>query len=185
MWEVLERHDLLVSSMQRLNTFAISTNGADGIPSIMNNDHHGDDSTMTSFGEKSKAGTVSDDKKLQQLSQSIKDHGTKMVSVAKMKCDVAKMKCVQRDQDRTYAMQAEVCSSLCSLAAEKRQMIIQMQAEKAKNNAVMEKVYSDLIAEIECKEIEEATLLNQAAITTTKKKLFSSCLRIVIKIIFI
>jgi hypothetical protein len=163
LWEVLERHDLLVSSMQRLNTFAISTNGADGIPSIINNDqHHGDDSTMTSFGEKSKAGTVSDDKKLQQLSQSIKDHATNMVSVAKMKCD-------QRDQDRTYAMQAEVRGSLRSLASEKRQMIIQMQAEKAKNNAVMEKVYSDLIAEIECKEIEEATLLNQAAITTPQK----------------
>ena len=163
LWEVLERHDLLVLSMQRLNTFAISTNGADGIPSIINNDqHHGDDSTMTSFGEKSKAGTVSDDKKLQQLSQSIKDHATKMVSVAKMKCD-------QRDQDRTYAMQAEVRGSLRSLASEKRQMIIQMQAEKAKNNAVMEKVYSDLIAEIECKEIEEATLLNQAAITTPQK----------------
>ncbi len=156
--------------MKRLNTFTISTNGADGIPSIINNDqHHGDDSTMTSFGEKSKAGTVSDDKKLQQLSQSIKGHATKMVSVAKMKCNVAKMKCVQRDRDRTYAMQAEVRSSLHSLASEKCQMIIQMQAEKAKNNAVMEKVYSDLIAEIECKEIEEATLLNQAAITTPQK----------------
>ncbi len=100
----------------------------------------------------------SDDKKLQQLSQSIKGHATKMVSVAKMKCD-------QRDQDRTYAMQAEVRGSLCSLASEKRQMIIQMQAEKAKNNAVMEKVYSDLITEIEDKEIEEANLLN-LAITT-------------------
>ena len=40
-------------------------------------------------------------------------------------------------------------------------MIIQMQAE----NALMEKVYSDLIAEIEDKEIEEANLLN-LAITT-------------------
>jgi hypothetical protein len=60
-----------------------------------------------------------------------------------------------------HAMQAEIHSSLCSLAAEKRQMIIQMQAE----NAVMEKVYSDLIAEIEDKEIEEANLLN-LAITT-------------------
>ena len=154
-------HGLLVSSMQRLNTFAISTNGADGIPSIINEDHPGDDSTMTSVGEKSKAGTARDDKKLQQLSQSIKDHATKMVSVAKMKC-------VQRDQDRTYAMQAEVCSSLCSLAAEKRQMIIQMKAEKAKHNAVMEKVYSDLIAEIEDKEIEEANLLNQAVTTPHK-----------------
>ena len=66
-------------------------------------------------------------------------------------------------------MQAEVHSSLCSLAAEKRQMIIQMQAEKANNNAVMEKVYSDLIVEIENKEIEETNLLNQAAITTPQK----------------
>ena len=82
---------------------------------------------------------------------------------------VARMKCVQRDQDCTYAMQAEVRSSLRSLAAEKRQMIIQMQAEKANNNAVMEKVYSDLIVEIENKEIEEANLLNQAAITTPQK----------------
>jgi hypothetical protein len=169
LWEVLERHDLLVLLMQRLNTFAISTNDADGIPPIINNDHPGDNSTVMSVGEKSTAGTVSDDKKLQQLSQSIKDHAIKMVDVAKMKCSVAKMKCVQRDQDRTYAMQAEVCSSLCSLAAEKRQMIIQMQAEKAKNNAVMEKVYSDLFAEIEDKEIEEANLLNQT-ITTPQKK---------------
>ena len=76
---------------------------------------------------------------------------------------------LQRDQDRTYAMQAEVCSSLHSLAAEKRQMIIQMQAEKANNNAVMEKVYSDLIVEIENKEIKETNLLNQAAITTPQK----------------
>ena len=159
LWEVLEWHGLLVSSMQRLNTFAISTNGADGIPSIIN-DNPGDDSTtMTSFGEKSKVGTGRDDKKLQQLSQSIKDHATKMVPVARMKC-------VQRDQDCTYAMQAEVRSSLCSLAAEKRQMIIQMQAEKANNNAIMAKVYSDLIVEIENKEIEETNLLNQAAITT-------------------
>lgn len=96
LWEVLENNGLLVSSMQRLNTFAILTNGADGIPSI-SNDHPGDDSTATSVREKSKAGTARDDKKLQQFSQSIKDHATKMVYVAKMKC-------VQRDQDRTYAI---------------------------------------------------------------------------------
>ena len=62
--------------MQRLNSFAISTNGADGIPSIIN-DHPGDDSTMASVGEKSKVGAGRDDKKLQQLSRSIKDHVTK------------------------------------------------------------------------------------------------------------
>jgi len=85
---------------------------------------------------------------------------------------VAKMKCVRRDQDRTCAMQAEVRNSLRSLAKEKHQMIIQMQAEKVKNNAVMEKVYSDLITEIEDKEIEEANLLNQAINTPQKITVF-------------
>ena len=91
----------LFSSMQRLNTFAISTNGTDGIPSIFN-DHPGEDSTMPSVGKKSKAGTARDDKKLQQLSQSIKDHATKMVSVSKMKC-------VQHDQD-AFSMTKIACT---------------------------------------------------------------------------
>jgi hypothetical protein len=85
---------------------------------------------------------------------------------------VAKMKCVQRDQGCTYAMQAEVRSSLCSLAKEKHQMIIQMQVEKVKNNAVMEKVYFNLIEEIKNKETKEANLLYQA-ITTPPKSNFS------------
>ena len=84
---------------------------------------------------------------------------------------VAKMKCVQCDQDRTYAMQADVHSSLCSLAKEKRQMIIQMRVKKAKNNAVMEKVYFHQIEEIKNKEIEEANLLNQSGNHYSTKKL--------------
>ena len=68
-----------------------------------------------------------------------------MVSVAKMKCN-------QREKDRSYAMQAEIRASLRSLGAEKRQMMIQMQAEKVKKNKTMETVYGDAIAEIEEKE---------------------------------
>ena len=35
LWEVLDNHDLLVSSMQRLNSCALAANGADGIPAVI------------------------------------------------------------------------------------------------------------------------------------------------------
>ena len=55
-----------------------------------------------------------------------------MVSVAKMKCNRQEKDRNEREKDRSYAMQAEIRASLCSLGAEKRQMMIQMQAEKVK-----------------------------------------------------
>jgi hypothetical protein len=48
-----------------------------------------------------------------------------MVSVAKMKVD-------QRERELSYAKQAEVCNSICTLSSEKRQLMIQMQAERVK-----------------------------------------------------
>ena len=59
-----------------------------------------------------------------------------------------------------HTMQAEIHSSLCSLAAEKHQMIIQMQAE----NALMEKVYSDLIAEIKEKRSRRQIFLTRQSL---------------------
>ena len=96
-------------------------------------------------------------------STTIKDHGNKMVSAAKMKC-------MQREKDRNYAMHAEIHASLClcSLNAEKRQMTIQMQVEKVKKNKLMEQVYSDAIKEIEQKVAEEEALLNQTVTTPQK-----------------
>ena len=80
----------------------------------------------------------------------------------------AKMKCVQREKELNYAMLAEVRSSLRTLNAEKRQMIIQMQVEKVKKNKVMEQVYSDAVTEIEQKIAEEEALLNQTVTTPQK-----------------
>ena len=36
LWHVLEKYDLMSSSMQRLDKSIASSNGADGIPSIIN-----------------------------------------------------------------------------------------------------------------------------------------------------
>ena len=80
----------------------------------------------------------------------------------------AKMKCVQREKDCQYAMQAEVCASLRTLNAEKRQMTTQMEAERVKKNEVMEQVYANAIAEIEKKEAEEQALLNETVSTPQK-----------------
>jgi hypothetical protein len=142
LWEVLENHDLLVSSMQRLNSIAIAANGADGITLVIDKKASCDESSGKQRDKFSA-------KKLNELSNTM-------------------MKCVQREKDRQYAMQAEVRASLCTLNAEKRQMTIQMEAERVKKNKVMEQVYADAIAEIEKKEAEEQALLNETVSTPQK-----------------
>ena len=89
------------------------------------------------LGDNSSVTTADCDKhcnfqKMKDLSTTIIEHGKKMVSVAKMKFNQREKDCNEQEKDRSYAMQAAICSSLCSLGAEKRQMMIQMQAEKVK-----------------------------------------------------
>jgi hypothetical protein len=129
LWEVLECNGLLVSSMQRLNGLAAAANGADGIPSVVGAVKPGDDSSVTTADHGDKH---SNTQKIKDLSKTINDHGKKMVSVAKMKCNQREKERNEREKDRSYAMQAEIRASLRSLGAEKRQMTIQMQAEKVK-----------------------------------------------------
>jgi hypothetical protein len=147
--------------MQRLNSLAIAANGADGIPSVIDEKASCDESSVTTGAANDEQRDKFAAKKLNELSNTIKDHGSKMVSAAKMKC-------VQREKDRQYAMQSEVRASLRTLNAEKRQMTIQMEAERVKKNKVMEQVYADAIAEIEKKEAEEQALLNETVSTPQK-----------------
>jgi hypothetical protein len=162
--EVLQNHDLLVYSMQRLNFSAIAASGSNGIPSVIGHTATGDDSISVTTGTTSNTDARLDKstaKKFKELSTTIQDHANKMVSAAKMKC-------VQREKDCNYAMHVEICSSLHTLNAEKRQMIMQMQVEKVKKNQVMEQVYSDAVRKIEQKVAEEETLLNQTVTTPQK-----------------
>ena len=128
LWEVLECNGLLVSSMQRLNGLAAAANGADGIPSVVGAAKPGDDSSVTTADGAKHSNT----QKMKDLSMTINEHGKKMVSVAKMKCNQQEKDRNEQEKDRSYAMQAEIRASLRSLGAEKRQMTIQMQAEKVK-----------------------------------------------------
>jgi hypothetical protein len=86
LWEVLEGNGLLVSSMQRLNELAAAANGADGIPSVVGAAKPGDDSSVTTADG-------GNSQKMKDLLTTIIEHGKKMVSVAKMKCN-------QREKDR-------------------------------------------------------------------------------------
>ncbi len=170
LWEVLECNGLLVSSMQRLNGLAAATNGADGIPSVVGAAKPGDDSSVTTAdGDKN-----SNTQKMKDLSTTIIEHGKKMVSVAQMKCNQREKDRNEQEKDRSYAMQAEIRASLCSLGAEKRQMTIQMQAEKVKKNKTMETVYADAIAKIAEKEKQEISLLNECMTTPQKSNLSPS-----------
>jgi len=174
LWEVLECNGLLVSSMQRLNGLAAAANGADGIPSVLGAVNPGDVSSVTTADHSDKH---SNTQKMKDFSKTINDHGKKMVSVAKMKCNQREKDRNEREKNRSYAMQAEIRASLRSLGAEKRQMTIQMQAEKVKKNKSMETVYADAIAEIEEKEKQEISLLNECTTTPQKSNLSpsSSC----------
>ncbi len=58
---------------------------------------------------------------MKDLWTTIIEHGKKMVSVAKMKCNQREKDRNEREKDRSYAMQAEIRASLRSLGAEKRQ----------------------------------------------------------------
>ena len=167
LWEVLECNGLLVSSMQRLNELAAAANGADGIPSVVGAAKPGDDSSVTT----NDGGNY---QKMKDLSMTINEHGKQMVSVAKMKCNQREKDCNEQEKDRSYAMQAEIRASLRSLGAEKRQMMIQMHAEKVKKNKTMETVYGDAIAEIEEKEKQEISLLNECTTTPQKSNLSPS-----------
>jgi len=164
LWEVLDNHDLLVSSMQRLNSCALAANGADGIPAVIGRNLTGDESVSVTTGTRTNSDERRDEstaKKFKELTTTIKDHGNKIVSATKMTC-------IQREKDRNYAMHAEIRASLRSLNAEKRQMTIQMQVEKVKKNKLMEQVYSDALKEIEQKVAEEEALLNQTVTTPQK-----------------
>ena len=114
--------------MQRLNELAAAANGTDGIPYVVGAAKPGDDSSVTiADGEKH-----GNSQKMKDLLMTIIDHGKKMVSIAKMKYNQREKDCNEREKDCSYAMQAEIHASLRSLGAKKRQMMIQMQAEKVK-----------------------------------------------------
>ncbi len=49
-WEVLDKNNLMVSSMQRLDNRVAATNGADGIPSVIGKKRKPDDSSVTTGG---------------------------------------------------------------------------------------------------------------------------------------
>jgi hypothetical protein len=114
--------------MQRLNELAAAANGADGIPSVVGAAKLGGNSSVTT-ADSDKHGNT---QKMKDLLTTIIEHGKKMVSVAKMKCNQQEKDRNEREEDRSYVMQAEIRASLRSLGAEKRQMMIHMQAEKVK-----------------------------------------------------
>jgi hypothetical protein len=74
-----------------------------------------------------------DFKKIQELSKTTNDHGKKMVSVTKIKTD-------QHAEELSYTKEAEAQNSICTLSSEKRQLMIQMHAERIKKNKTMEQL---------------------------------------------
>jgi len=157
--------------MQRLNELAAAANSADGIPSVVGAAKLGDDSSVTTAdGDKH-----GNSPKMKDLSTTIIEHGKKMVSVAKMKCNQQEKDCNEREKDHSYAMQAEIRASLCSLLWGREEADDDSNASReGEKNKTMETVYGDAIAKIEEKEKQEVSLLNECTTTPQKSNLSSS-----------
>jgi hypothetical protein len=83
LWEMLETHDLLGSSMQHLDSSVCSGKGRFGVPSIIGNKHSprdADDSISSSAKCSKKAKRPND---VNELSLSIAKYGESLIAVAK------------------------------------------------------------------------------------------------------
>ncbi len=131
LWEILHRHDLLGSALQKLNNNVSATNGASGVPSVINrsannddNDSLSDKTTPTSTG-----GSV-----IASLGKSIEKHGQSLIEVAKI--DVDKKVMLAKMQEKKE-VRAQLVETVRKLKGEKRSLLIQYGAEVVKGNKAL------------------------------------------------
>jgi hypothetical protein len=91
LWEMLNRHDLLGSALQRLNNSVSSANGSIGVPSVVRRlDNTEDDDSLTNKTTPTSAGANS---AIASLGKSIERHGQTLV-------DIAKIDAKEKEKDR-------------------------------------------------------------------------------------
>jgi hypothetical protein len=153
LWQMLDTHDLLRSSMQRLNLSTASGNASFGVPSVVGNKHRysEDDDSMTNQSKGSSKKQKRSDE-IDKLSLSITQHGQSLVKVAKMAA-------LQQQQDRIH-----------SLEDTRRNLVIRMASDDVTGNTVLSSVITKEIEKIN-EEISELTMsLNNEGKDKTPRK---------------
>ena len=149
LWEMLHRHDLLGSALQRLNNSVSSANGSSGVPSVVrqNNNNDDDDSALSNKTSPPSAGGNS---AIVSLGKSIEKHGQTLVDIAKIDAEEKEKDRLEKEKERNHNKQAQLVETLRKLKGEKRSLLIQYAEEvekgkKAVADAIMAQV--DDIAE--------------------------------------
>ena len=141
LWEMLDRHGLLGSALQRLNNTVSAINGSDGVPSVIRARNNNDADSMSDKTEKTTPSS-SANAFMATLGKSIENHGKSLVRVAKIEAD-------EKEKERVHQVQSEIRSILRQLAGEKRSLLIQHVAETQKKNKVMADAIMEQIEEIQ------------------------------------
>ena len=150
LWEMLERHDLLSSSIQRLNDEASSSNGNFGVPSVIQRKRSVDDDlSITSSKGSSKKSKTND---IGMLSASIQKHGESLI-------EVAKIAALQQEMDRVQAREESILSRINSLRDTKRNLIIRLASEEGAHDV---RVKNAIVEEVEM--IEQEIMENMAVL---------------------
>jgi hypothetical protein len=131
LWEMLNHHDLLGSALQKLNNNVSATNGASGVPSVVN--RSGDNNDNESLSDKTTP-TLTGDSVIASLGKSIEKHGQSLVEVAKI--DSEKKVTLAKMQEKKE-VRSQLVETVRKLKGEKRTLLIQHGAELGKGNNVL------------------------------------------------
>lgn len=95
LWHMLDKHNLLISSLQRLDAKVASSNGATGVPSIVMED-----------AEESSAGSkLTTAENFNRLSESIKSLSSSAMAMARMEAEEKEKDRKEKEKDRVFALQ--------------------------------------------------------------------------------
>jgi hypothetical protein len=156
LWCMLDKHALLGSAMQKLNTAVSSTNGAGGVPSVVRAMNNGADDGSAS-SSRSLTGNLTT---IAALGKSIKKHGQSLVAAARMETK-------DREKERVRKDKSEIRGAIRELSQEKRSLLLQYHLETQKHNKFMADSIMEQMNDIEM-EIEKNEAFLESMTATPK-----------------
>ena len=128
LWDVLDEHNLVQSTMQQLLEGVGAGNGSNGVPSVVGGRRQSDDNDSLSSSKKSKTANE-DAAAFQQLSTSIESHSQSLVAAARIAA-------AEQAKNRTQSRASEIQGRINSLRDSKREMAIRLTTANIQQVAV-------------------------------------------------
>ena len=123
LWHMLDKHNLLGSSLQRLNDTVAASNGGEGVPSVIIDVNDTDEASLGSKKQE-----------LARLCESIQNLSDTNMSVARMEANtnmsVARMSAEQQEKNRSHERSENLRQGIDKLKVEKRHLCVEMLSNK-------------------------------------------------------